>query len=151
MSAVEEQFYERMETEIHRYKQRYPSAQWVGVADRAHDQWAWLEQWTQQSILDFWHAAGYLEKAASGVCPSKTDRVPWFEQSRHRLKEKAGGAKELLAEMKDALAHRKPRGAALQDLNDAISYFVNVRRSRRPTAARRGVKRGERTGGIERR
>jgi len=120
-----EQFYQRMEAEIRRYKQRYASAQWVGVADGAHDQWTWLERWTEQSILDFWHAAGYLEKAAGGVCPSKRDRVPWFEQSRHRLKEEVGGAKKLLAEMKDALATRNLRGAVRQDIEEAIGYFEN--------------------------
>jgi hypothetical protein len=120
-----EQFYERMEAEIERYKKRYASARWVGVADGAHDQWTWLDRWTEKSILDFWHAAGYLEKAAGGVCPSRRDRVQWFEESRRQLKEETGAAKKLLAEMKDALAERPIRGAVLLDLNDAISYFEN--------------------------
>lgn len=119
------QFYERMEEEIQRYKQRYASAKWVGVADGAHDQWTWLERWTDQSILDFWHAAGYLEKAAGGVCPSRKDRTPWFEQSRHRLKEETGGAKKLLAEMKNALAQRKLGRGVREDLEASIGYFEN--------------------------
>jgi hypothetical protein len=119
------QFYERMEGEIQRYKQRYASAKWVGVADGAHDQWTWLERWTDQSILDFWHAAGYLEKAAGGVCPSRKDRTPWFEQSRHRLKEETGGAKKLLAEMKNALAQRKLGRRVRKDLEASIGYFEN--------------------------
>ena len=119
------QFYERMEEEIQRYKQRYASAKWVGVADGAHDQWTWLERWTDQSILDFWHAAGYLEKAAGGVCPSRKDRTPWFEQSRHRLKEDTGGAKKLLAEMKNALVQRKLGRGVREDLEASIGYFEN--------------------------
>jgi hypothetical protein len=120
-----EQFYAMMEKEIQRYKDRYGAADWVGVADGAHDQWSWLERWTDQSILDFWHAAGYLEKAAAGLCLSRPARTTWFEQSRDRLKEEPGGAKKLLREMKKALAQRQPRGAARKDLEAAISYFDN--------------------------
>jgi len=120
-----EQFYALMEREIQRYKDRYGAADWVGVADGAHDQWAWLERWTHQSILDFWHAAGYLEKAAPGVCPSRQARTAWFEQCRDRLKEEPGGAKKLLGEMKKALAERQPRGAARKDLETAVGYFEN--------------------------
>jgi len=120
-----EQFYALMETELQRYKDRYGAADWVGVADGAHDQWPWLERWTDQSILDFWHAAGYLEKAAAGVCPSRQGRTAWFEQCRDRLKEEPGGAKRLLNEMKNALAQRQPRGVARKDLEAAIGYFEN--------------------------
>jgi len=120
-----ERFYGMMEQEIQRYKQRYGVADWVGVADGAHDHWTWLERWTDQSILDFWHAAGYLEKAAAGVCSSRKARTAWFEKSRDCLKEEPGGAKKLLREMRNALARRQPRGAAGQDLEAAISYFQN--------------------------
>ena len=47
------------------------------------------------------------------------------KQSRHRLKEEAGGAKKLLAEMKNALVTRKLRGTVLENLEDAIGYFEN--------------------------
>jgi hypothetical protein len=120
-----EQFYVLMEREILRYKDRYGAADWVGVADGAHDQWAWLERWTDQSILDFWHAAGYLEKAAAGVCPSRQARTGWFERCRDRLKEEPGGAKRLLREMQNALVQRQPRGVARKDLETAVGYFEN--------------------------
>jgi len=120
-----EQFYALMEREIQRYKDRYGAADWVGVADGAHDQWAWLERWTDQSILDFWHAAGYLEKAAAGVCLSRQARTTWFELSRDRLKEEPSGAKKLLGEMKNALAQGQLRGAARKDLESAVGYFEN--------------------------
>jgi hypothetical protein len=122
-----EQFYQQMDIELERYQARYGQARWVGVADGAHDQWDWLERWTDQSILDFWHAAGYLEKAAPGVCPQRSERSQWFERSRHRLKTERGGAKHLLEEMQAALAQRQPRGAARQGLEQAITYFENHR------------------------
>jgi len=120
-----DQFYRQMEEELQCYKQRYPHAKWLGVADGAHDQWDWLESFVEKLILDFWHAAGYLEKAAAGVCTSRAARVPWFEQSRHRLKEERGSAEQLLEEMKKALAQRQPRGEARKNLEAAISYFEN--------------------------
>jgi hypothetical protein len=117
------QFYERMDGEIQKLKQRYKGAEWVGVADGAHDNWTWLNQRTDRSILDFWHAAGYLEKAAGGVCTSPKDRNPWFEEARHQLKMESGAAHALLQEMKTAIEERKPRGLVRKDLQSAISYF----------------------------
>lgn len=118
-------FYEQMEGEIQRYQERYPKAEWVGLADGAHDQWDWLKGFTQKPILDFWHAASYLEGAAAGVCARRTERIPWFEESRRRLKEEVGGAGNLLKEMQSALRDRLPKGEARQKLEAAISYFEN--------------------------
>jgi hypothetical protein len=120
-----ERFYRQMEGEIQRYKQRYSTADWVGLADGAHDQWAWLEGFVQKLILDFWHAAGYLEGAAAGVCASPSSRTPWFEEIRCRLKEESQGAQALLREMKLALRKRQPKGEARKGLDAAIGYFEN--------------------------
>ena len=119
-----EKFYEQMDRELQRYKARYGACQWVGVADGAHEQWAWLEARTEQQILDYWHAAGYLEKAAEAVCP-RAERGQWFDQSRVRLKEERGGARKLLEQMKEAMDERQPKGAARKALETSISYFEN--------------------------
>jgi hypothetical protein len=119
-----EAFYELMDQEIARYKARYPDSYWLGVADGAHEHWDWLAERTDQQILDFWHAAGYLEKAAAGIC-TRRHREAWFEQSRERLKERPGGAKGLLREMRQARRNRPPKGAASKGLDSAISYFEN--------------------------
>jgi hypothetical protein len=119
-----EKFYEQMDRELQRYKERYGACQWVGVADGAHEQWAWLEARTEQQILDYWHAAGYLEKAAEALCP-RAERGQWFDQSRVRLKEERGGARKLLEQMKEAMDERQPKGAARKALETSISYFEN--------------------------
>lgn len=119
-----EAFYAMMEREIVRYKRRYPEAYWLGVADGAHDQWAWLERWTQAQVLDYWHAAGYLEKAAAGVCP-RQERTEWFATGRARLKEHRGGARKLLKEMREARDRRRPKGESGKRLAQAITYFEN--------------------------
>lgn len=120
-----ERFYGQMEQEIARYKKRYTQAEWVGVADGAHDQWTWLERFVDRLILDFWHAAGYLEGAAAAHCPSRALRQEWFEETRQRLKEEDGAAEDLLAEMKKTLKRRPLKGQARQGLEAAISYFEN--------------------------
>jgi hypothetical protein len=120
-----ERFYQQMETELQRYQQRYPKAEWVGVADGAQDHWTWLKGFVHRLILDFWHAASYLEGAAPGVCPDRKSRPDWFQASRHRLKEENEGAASLLTEMKSALNERSIRGEARQKLEAAITYFEN--------------------------
>lgn len=120
-----ERFYGQMEQEIARYKKRYGQAKWVGVADGAHDQWSWLERFVDRLILDFWHAAGYLEGAAAAQSPARALRQDWFEEKRRRLKEEDGAASDLLAEMKKAARCQPLRGQARQGLAAAISYFEN--------------------------
>lgn len=120
-----ERFYHQMEQEIARYQKRYDQAEWVGVADGAHDQWSWLERFVDQLILDFWHAAGYLEGAAAASCPSRALRQDWFEENRRRLKEESGAANHLLTAMKETLRRRSPKGQARGGLEAAISYFEN--------------------------
>lgn len=120
-----ETFCAKMDLEIERFKQRYKGVEWIGLADGAHDNWSWLEQRTDRAILDFWHAAGYLEKAAGAVCPSPKERIAWFELARHRLKEEKGAAAELLEEMQAAMAGGKARGAVRKDLQAAMTYFEN--------------------------
>ena len=120
-----ERFFQQMEQEIARYQKRYDQAEWVGVADGAHDHWSWLEGFVGQMILDFWHAAGYLEGAAAASCPSRALRQSWFEENRRRLKEEEGAAGQLLKEMKRTLRRRPLKGQAREGLDAAISYFEN--------------------------
>lgn len=119
-----ERFYRQMEQEIARYRQRYGEAHWVGVADGAHDQWDWLEPFVDRLILDFWHAAGYLEGAAAARCRARAARQEWFEESRRRLKEESGAAPKLLAEM-NAILRQGASGEARKKLEAGISYFEN--------------------------
>lgn len=120
-----ERFHRLMEEEIMLYKDRYKGAEWVGLADGARDNWTWLEQWTDRLILDFWHAAGYLEKAGKVICPNNKDPTQWFDEKRTCLKEKHGAAKRFLQQMNEALESKQPRGAKRKELESAITYFTN--------------------------
>lgn len=120
-----EDFYRRMEKEIKEYKQRYPGVKWVGVADGAHDHWPWLKKFTDQQILDFFHATGYLKGAAQGVCTSIKKQTVWIEENAHNLKHKAGTAKKILKQMEEALESRRLGKVVKEELSRSISYFTN--------------------------
>ena len=68
-----QRFYDRMETEIAIYKDRYPLANWVGIADGVKELWPWLQRRTDLQVLDFFHASGYLDKAATGVVSKRAN------------------------------------------------------------------------------
>ena len=58
------------------------------------------------------------------MCP-RAERGQWFDQSRVRLKEKRGGAKKLLRQMKESMEQRPPKGEARKALQAGITYFEN--------------------------
>jgi hypothetical protein len=58
-----QQFKERMQREIARAKQRFPAAQYLGIADGAACNWSFLEQHTDRQLIDFFCLpANTLEK-----------------------------------------------------------------------------------------
>lgn len=118
-------FLEQMEQEVERYKQRYRGVPWVGIADGAKDYWPWLQQFVDESILDYFHAASYLEKATKAMRRSTSQRKEWFEQSRHQLKHDEGAVERLLKEMNDTLQDPRVKGNARSQLETAAGYFQN--------------------------
>ena len=48
-------------------KATYPEARYVGIADGAKGNWEFLERHTDAQVVDFWHAAEYLGKAAAVI------------------------------------------------------------------------------------
>ncbi len=119
-------FIGRMEDEIDRTKEKYPSVRYVGISDGATDFAPWLEKHSTTQILDFWHLTEYLSDAAKGIHRLKKDRKDWLDDTCHRLKHKHGASKEILAELIEA--RKKPRlsKAAQADLDKAISYLSNA-------------------------
>ncbi len=58
-------FLGRLEAEVAHVKATYPGVPWVGIADGAKGDWEFLERHTESQVVDFWHAAEYLGKAAA--------------------------------------------------------------------------------------
>jgi len=52
---------------------QYPEALYLGIADGSANNWTYLEQHTEQQILDFYHVTEYLAKASHAAFPHQVD------------------------------------------------------------------------------
>lgn len=127
-------FLDRLQREIDRIKEKYPDAQYVGIADGASPNWKFLEPNTTHHILDFYHATEYLTKASYGFYPdSEAKRRQWLDDACHQLKHEEGGALTLLKHIKaqsDAIGNNKQlKEKTTQAIKDSmatvITYFTN--------------------------
>lgn len=117
-------FYERMEREIACVRELYPEANYVGVADGAHDQWDWLARHTEWRVLDFWHAAEYLNRVAGAFAQGDAQQAVWAQETCHRLKHHRGAVSEILDELKQARKRGVPEAVA-EDVEKTITYLEN--------------------------
>jgi hypothetical protein len=118
-------FLDRLEREIERVKARYPEAHYVGIADGAKGNWGFLEKHTEAQVVDFWHAAEYLGKAAVVLYRGQPKaRQAWLDEACHRLKHEEGGAAAVLKQLK-ALVKARPWARGDEDVERAITYFTN--------------------------
>jgi len=121
-------FIARLEREIAHVKDTYPEAYTTGVADGAPENWAVLAPHTQDQVLDFYHATGYLAKAAAAAFPRRPkQRTQWLEERCHQLKHKQGAATRLLGEM-ETLEQPQLSAPIRQGLEAAMTYFGNHKR-----------------------
>jgi hypothetical protein len=118
-------FLGRMEREIGRVKEAYPQAHYVGIADGTRGNWDFLGRHTETQVVDFWHAAEYLGKAAAVLYRGHPEaREGWMAESCHTLKHEPGGAKLVLKRSK-SLAKVRPWAKSDEDVERAITYFTN--------------------------
>lgn len=90
-----QRFLARLDQELARIKSRYGQATYVGIADGASENWTFLNERTDRQTLDFYHASGYLGKAAAIMFSKKTEsesRSSWLETACHKLKHVQGAA-----------------------------------------------------------
>ncbi len=96
-----ELFKEKLSREIQRVQSHFPNALYVGVADGAKDNWTYLEKFTDRQILDFYHAGGYLGRAANVLfSPKDPKKKIWLDDWYHRLKHKQGTIGRLLTSLR---------------------------------------------------
>jgi hypothetical protein len=122
-----ETFLSRLEREIVRAKALYPRAVTVGVADGARGNWEFLNQHTQNQVLDFYHASEYLTKVADAAFKRKSaigERAEWLESACHRLKHNHTAPETLIAEMKD-FKSKHIGDEAKEVIDTAVTYFKN--------------------------
>lgn len=117
-------FIENFENEINYIKEIYVKSDYIGIADGAKDNWAFLERHTNCQVLDFFHASEYVTKVAEAIYNNKIKRTKWLSDSCHKLKHENHGAKELLNEF---IGYRQKRINAQkkEKLESSITYFTN--------------------------
>lgn len=122
-------FLKELEAEIQIAKDRFPDAQFIGIADGAKENWTFLKEHTERQILDFYHASEYLTKVAD-VCFEKNKilRENWLESSCHDLKHNFGGAAKLRNEMEMWKKTKKLSKKAKDAIDAAGTYFGNNRK-----------------------
>jgi hypothetical protein len=121
-------FLARLENEIARVKVTFPQAQYIGLADGAKENWEFLNRHTDTHLLDFWHAAGYLGRAAEVRFAGKKQtqaKETWLEEACHDLKHKLGTANRLLREFKTWQTEAKLSTEDRQELEQGVTYFRN--------------------------
>lgn len=119
-------FLERLEREIERAKNRYPEAKLVGIADGAESNWKFLGKQTEEQILDFYHASGYLGVLAEVLYPDKVSKQKeWLTENCRKLKQEKGKAEELLNLMKKLKEEKSYSKNLTEKLQAAITYYEN--------------------------
>ena len=121
-------FLQRLEQEVAHVKALYPQARYVGIADGAKSNWPFLQQPTEQQVLDFFHATEYLADVAEAAHPEKAAqgrRQQWLHERCHRLKHESDGVETLLSEMKTLRQRRRLSTTVREKLQAAITYFEN--------------------------
>jgi hypothetical protein len=119
-------FLERLEREITQTKNRYPSATYVGIADGAESNWKFLNEHTEEQILDFYHASGYLGILAEVLHPKQIpEQKEWLKTSCHQLKHESGSAEKFYNQMVLAMSENKLTETTREKLQASITYFNN--------------------------
>jgi hypothetical protein len=130
-------FLGRLESELARVKAKHPEAHYVGIADGAKGNWEFLAEHTEAQVVDFWHAAESLGKAAAVLYRGHpATREAWMEESCHTLKHEPGGAEAVLKRLRSQ-ARVRPWAKGDEDVQRAITYFANQSKAGRMDYASR--------------
>ena len=117
-------FKARFSKEIKLVKALLPTANYVGLADGAADNWTFLAPYVENQRLDFWHASEYLTPVSKVVSKSQYEQKEWNDSARHFLRYKDGGAEELLEDMISFRTKRVSKSKK-EKLESSITYFTN--------------------------
>ena len=121
-------FYERFDRELGLIRKKYPTACFIGIADGAKCNWEYLKARTDKQTVDFWHATGYLGKAAEAMFHGKRKEISkreWLEDACHKLKHDVGAAARLLREMSQYNKDNTLPKVRKENIGSAITYFTN--------------------------
>lgn len=117
------EFKQRMEREI-----VLPEALYLGIADGAATNWAFLEQHTERQLIDFHHATEYVAKIARAAHPqakAKAKRDLWQSEHCARLKHQPDAVATLIEEATQLAERRTLSRQVREDLDSAQTYLSN--------------------------
>ena len=87
--------------------------------------WPQCNSHTDEQILDFYHASGYVGDAAKAAYPGdESERARWIRERCHALKHRQGAASRILKQMR-AIDTRGLSAERRDKLDAAITYFAN--------------------------
>jgi hypothetical protein len=122
-----QKFQEKMIREVARMKEIFPKANTIGLGDGAKHNWTFLEQHTDEQVLDFWHASQYVHKAADAYwgfsSKWKDEKDAWLDEWHHILKHDTRGVDKLLSELKVQKGELK--GTKSDTVQTSITYIEN--------------------------
>ena len=118
-------------------RRKYPKARYVGIPDGTKGNWEFLKRHTDVQVVDFWHAAEYLGKAAAVIYRSQSAmRKAWMDENCHKLKHEPRSATAILNQFK-SLPKVRPGAENDEDVQRAITYFENQSKAGRMDYAAR--------------
>lgn len=123
-----EKFKTKFSREIERVKEKFPDVLYIGLADGAKDNWAFLAKYTQRLLLDFYHAREYIGKAAEAIFGrDQINKTIWEDTFSHDLKHKKGAAGRLIKELENQRANLDKKNFIERDeaLRQVITYYKN--------------------------
>ena len=112
-------------TDLRHLKGQIPDLKLVVCADGAKDNWTFSESLNPDvDVLDFWHAAEHLKRAADAAFGSdEKASTKWFEAKRHIHLRDPNGVNKVIYALRYLL--RKGRGRA--EIRKTLGYFCNNR------------------------
>lgn len=121
-----EEFKNHLAKQIKVAKARNPDAKFIGLADGAKDNWTFLEEYTDEQTLDFWHASEYVSTVAEIIhTNSKNKRTEWLDENLHVLKHSKEGINMVLREIEKTKKEKKLSKEKTEKLDRVVTYFKN--------------------------
>jgi hypothetical protein len=123
-------FLQRLERELQRAKQQFPTARFLGIADGAASNWRFLEQHTDRQLIDFFHATEYVGKIAHATYPQRqaaSKRSQWQHEHCTMLKHDPAALDRLIADAARLSQRPALAQAVRDDVLSAWTYFNNHR------------------------
>ena len=104
-----------------------PDLELVVTADGEKGNWTFSKSLNPDvEVLDYWHAAEYLKRAADAAFGSDEKvRKKWFEAKRHELRHDPKGVSKVI----NALLYLLRKGRGREEIRKTLGYFRNNRSS----------------------